>query len=370
MRSNGGHLLALLRDNGAMSRADLARAIGVSAPALTKLAGGLLDKGLVTEGESTAVNGLGRPPTLITLNPTRAYIVGANVGPGRVGIVLTDMMLGVQRRGGFRFDFETTEIADLVGMVSGAINAVIEKSGLPRQAIKGIGVGVPGKVDRTGRWNVNSKFAEWMRDVPFADDLEAQLGLPVVLEHNATAMALVEAHYGLGRGHDTILHLYMRLGLGAGLVHTRYGERTHPGPVEIGHIVVEPQGIPCQCGARGCLETLFCEPVLLKALGLDAVPPQGIVAAAMDVPAVWERAYGPFVEAVATTITLLGPDLVLLGGHLGEAPDRFVSQLRIDLLERLMPQFKRLRIERAQLQPDAGALGAACVGLEKFIFEG
>jgi len=370
LRKNGGQLLALLRDNGAMSRADLARAIGVSAAALTKIASSQLERGLIAEVDGSSSAGLGRPATLIDLNPSSCYVIGANVGAGRVGVVIADMMLNVVARKSFTFDFDAVAVDDIIAKTAKTINTLIDKTGLPRQAIRGLGVGVPGKVDRAGRSNVSSKFTRWVRDIPFADKLEQVLDLPVVLEHNATAMALAEAFYGAGRGYGTVLHLYLRAGLGAGLVHARNGERVHPGPVEIGHIVVDPNGLPCQCGGRGCVETVFSEAALLKALSLTQVPGEGLIVAAMEIPAVWDAAYARLVEALSTTVTLLGPDLILLGGHLGEAPEALLDDLNRDLPKRLMPQFRDVKVARATLQPDAGALGAACVGLEKFVFEG
>lgn len=370
MRKSGGHMLVLLRDIGPMSRAELARTIGISAPALTKLAGDCLAQGLVEEREAPAVSGLGRPPVKIAIRPQARFVIGANIGAGRVAVVLSDLMLGVRARKSFTFDFDRVTVEEVIENVCALIEQILQESALPRQTLVGIGVGVPGKVDKSGRSNVSSKFRQWAGDVPFADIIEHKLGLPVTVEHNATAMALAEAYYGAGKGYDSVLHLYLRTGLGAGLVHARNGQLTHPGPVEIGHIVVHPDGAPCVCGGRGCVETVFSERALLKALGVTSVPKQGLIAAAMENSDVWAAAYKCFVEALATTITLLGPQLILLGGHLGEAPDAFVASLRADLPRRLMPQFQDVELAKATLQPDAGALGAACVGLEKFVFEG
>jgi predicted NBD/HSP70 family sugar kinase len=69
-------------------------------------------------------------------------------------------------------------------------------------------------------------------------------------------------------------------------------------------------------------------------------------------------------------VTLIAPDLVVLGGHLGEAPERLLDDLRRDLPPRLMRQLKGLKVEKVSLRPDAGAKGAACVGLERFVYEG
>ncbi|MBJ6987858.1 ROK family protein [Devosia sp. MC521] len=370
VKSTSGKLLTMLRDGGAQSRADLARGICVSASVLTKLAAASISRGLVLEADTTAPSPMGRPPSLLAFNPSGAYVIGANIGYGRISVALVDSALNVQQTASANFDQTKTTVDDMIDLVSKISNRLIEDSQLPRTRIAGVGVGVPGKVDAAKRSNLYSKLERSGQAVPFADRIEQRLALPVVLEHNASAIALAEAIYGAGAGNASVLHIYMRSGLGAGLVHFRNGEANSPGPIEIGHVVVEPHGLTCVCGTRGCLEARFSEPALLSALQLDHVPEEGLIAAARANAEVWALPYEQFVQTLATSITLLGPDLILLGGHLGEAPQEFIDQLKSDLTPRLMRQFEGVRIERAHLVPDAGALGAACVALEKYVFEG
>src|SRR5690606_31558804 len=100
------------------------------------------------------------------------------------------------------------------------------------------------------------------------------------------------------------------------------------------------------------------------------VPADGLLRAAMNDKASWARIYDQFVGVLATAVTLLEPDLLLFSGHLGEAPSALLEQLRVDLPRLVMPQFQDIKIERAVLQPEAGALGAACIGLEQFVYQG
>jgi predicted NBD/HSP70 family sugar kinase len=370
LKTTSGKLLTMLRDGGAQSRADLARGIGVSASVLTKLAAAAISRSLVSEADTPAPSPMGRPPSLLAFNPTGAYVIGANIGYGSISVALVDAALSVQRKASANFDLVTTTVDDMVDLVCKITNGLIEDSGLPRTRIAGVGVGVPGKVDAAKRSNLYSKLVRSGQAFPFADRIEQRLALPAVLEHNASAIALAEAVYGAGAGNASVFHIYMRSGLGAGLVHFRNGEANSPGPIEIGHVVVEPHGLTCPCGTRGCLEARFSEPALLSALNLEKVPERGLIATARANPDVWALPYEQFVQTLATSITLLGPDLILLGGHLGEAPQEFIDQLKSDLTPRLMRQFDGVRIERAHLVPDAGALGAACVALEKYVFEG
>lgn len=370
MKSTTGEVLTLLRDRGPTSRAELARVIGVSAAALTKITAELISSGKVSERAAPATTQLGRPPVNIALNSDCHFLVGAHLGAGRVELIVTDIMLNAKARHGFDFDATSTSADALIERAGREINQLIEQTGFYRRKFRGIGISVPGAVDREGRLNVYSSFANW-HEIPFADRLEEVVGLPAVVEHNATAIALSEARFGVGRDSETILYVYMRAGIGAGLAHSASVSQSprHRGQVEIGHIVLDPAGAPCHCGGRGCFETVFSEAPILGALGLDRVPPEGLIAAAMRNRAIWAPLYERFVQALATTVTLLAPDLIVLGGHLGEAPDALFDDLRRDLPGRVMPQQRQnLRIERTSLGPDDGAMGAACVGLEKFIY--
>lgn len=370
MRSSAGQALCLLRDRGPLSRADLARAIGISAPALTNLANGLRACGDVEETLTAVANGVGRPANLLALVPDNSYAIGVHLGVGRVGVVLTDAMLNIKARDNHLLDADAITIEEVVGLAVSAAKGLIEISGVPRGKIRGVGVGLPGRVDPSGRFGLNALFSHGKLGLPFADLLEEQLGLPVLLSHNVSAMALAEALYGAGRGAGKLLNLYMRRGIGAGVVQSDTHGEIRRAAVELGHIRIKAEGKPCHCGGRGCLETVFSEKSLLQQLRINSIPGEGLLHAAMTDKALWADVYTGFMEVLAMAVTLLEPDLILLSGHLGEAPAALLDDLRRDLPTRVMPQLRGIKIERAVLQPDAGALGAACVGLEHFVYQG
>lgn len=369
MPSNAAnHLLSILRDRGPHPRAELARLIGVSSPALTKIAAQLLAEGLVVERTAAERQQLGRPPIDIALVPEAAFVIGVHLGAGFLEIALTNAMLEPIETGSLDFDSEATA-KDLLIQVSRDINRIIDRNDIPRARLTGIGVAVPGRVDADGLSGYRSANPQW-ENIALAPELEQATGLPVTLEHNATSIALAETRYGTGRNSNGTLYVYLGKGIGAGIAHASHLEQVNRarGPVELGHIALDPDGAICHCGARGCLETVFSEEVLR---GL--FPNSGkadLVGNAMCSPE-WPAHYHRLLQSLAAAITLMTPDLLVFGGHFSKAPQEFYDDLNRDLPGRI-PAFLRddLRIERSSFSQSPGAIGAAAVGLERFFYTG
>lgn len=363
MASGIGRILTHLRDNGPTSRADLARATGLSSAGVTKISATLCDANLLEEaaGKEPA---LGRPATEMSIRPDGGYVLSIHLSPTQARVAVCNLNLKVFAEDTVSYDLSAS-VAGIVDTAADLSRQVIASSGIPFGSLLGLGVGVPGSVDEDGRINTHSVLAGW-RDVPFARMFEAALGLPTVIAHNATAIAMAEARYGAWKASESLLYILLGKGIGAGYVKTGAHERTSI--VEIGHVVVNPSGPICRCGGVGCLERYFSEDPLRDFIGQIDVPQQDLISAAMETTD-WPRIYEYFLQALSTTITLLGPEIIVLGGDLNTAPDAFVEALRTDLPPRVMPQQRtQLSIERTSLAAPVGVQGAACVALEKFFF--
>lgn len=362
-KTGAGQILTHLRDEGPTSRAELARQTGISSAGVTKITAQLLADGIVREREVPGQS-IGRPPVFLSLRPRARRVLAIHLEVGRIRVALCDLSLG---RGPIMtgdFDPEAP-VEEVIAATVRLARAVLEAEGSAPGEVLGVGVGLPGAVDATRRSNVLSILAGW-RNVPFADAFEAALGLPVVLEHNATAIAMAEARYGDGRDAASILHLFLGRGIGGGFAQTGPGERC--AQVEIGHVVVSPGGPTCRCGGQGCLERFFSEEPLRDIVGEPDLPRSDLVGAAMLRPE-WPDVFEHFLQALSTTVTLLGPERIVLGGDLNTAPDTFLAALRRELPLRIMPQQReRLSIERTSLPEPAGVNGAACVALEAFFY--
>jgi len=367
-----GHILRLLRDEGPLSRADLSRRSGLSATTLTHVTAALLRDGSILECEAGASGGaIGRPAQAVRLAPEARCVAGIHIGAGNVQIALTDLLAQPKATASFAFDTTAADPDEIVGHVSRKVTELAAETQIETGNLIGVGVGVPGPVDPNRRRALASINVGW-RDVPLADKVENALRLPAIIEHNVSAMALAESCYGIGRNVPALLYVYLRTGLGAGLMVD--GAPFRPGghgAVELGHIQVVPDGARCACGNVGCLETIVCERALMEAAGLDGPVPEELLARVEQNGSAWEIIMRHLTTALASAVNLLSPDLIVFGGHLGEAPESLFARLRHDLPPRIMPHMRDiLRLERATFGAQAGAIGGAAAALDRFFYSG
>jgi predicted NBD/HSP70 family sugar kinase len=365
MRNGTGEVLSQLRDAGPMSRADLARATGLSSAAVTKLISRMHEGNLIQEISEPQEKSLGRPPITLKLRKEACAVIAVHMTAGKVDLALSNLDLELDERRSFEFDV-ATPVDDVIKRTVRLAREALLASSIPTIRVVGAGIVVPGGVDPTNRSSTSSVISGWS-DVAFADAFEEALGVPTTVENNATAMAMAEACYGECRSAESILYILVGKGTGGGFAQSAPAPRR--GPVEIGHIAVQPNGPSCICGGEGCLEVFFSEDPL-KALAPDGVADaEHIIASAMKSPQ-WPQTYDYVLQAFSTSVTLLAPQRIVLGGLMNDAPAAFVDALRRDLPPRVMPHLRRnLRIERTSLTGPIGVNGAACVALEKFFYE-
>ena len=252
--------------------------------------------------------------------------------------------------------------------------------------VAGIGLAVPGLVDETRGVALRAVNLPW-RDLALAAVVGARLGLPALLSHDVRAAAAAEAALGAGRASDDFLFVAIGTGIGAAIVH---GGRpflgAHGRAGELGHVVVEPDGPPCGCGARGCLEAIASAAAIERGYAaadggrsggegageaVDEGDGAGAAAraSAREVAAlaqagdpvaseVWARAARALGAALSDAVALLDPGLVVVGGGLAEAGAQLLDPVAAELAAR-----SRLgpppRVVAAELGADAGCRGAA-----------
>ncbi len=195
----------------------------------------------------------------------------------------------------------------------------------------------------------------------------ARLQVCTVVGHDVRAGLLAETRLGAARGARHALFLPVGTGIAGALLLEGVLVSGDGWAGELGHMVIDPAGPPCACGAVGCLETIASAAAVERAYAAetgDRLPAERVAALAVagDPAArpVWGRAVSALGAAVAATVTLTGVDLVLVGGGLAESGETLLAPLRADLATRLTFQ-RRPRIARAALGDRAGCLGAACL---------
>ena len=258
-----------------------------------------------------------------------------------------------------------TDIGRTLASAVGDLLAAAERDGAPSRLV-GCGVVVPGLVDErrgVGLWSANLGW----RDLPVRDAVAARLQVGTVVGHDVRAGLLAETRLGAARGARHALFLPVGTGIAGALLLEGVLVSGDGWAGELGHMVIDPAGPPCACGAVGCLETLASAAAVERAYAAETgarLPAERVAALAVagDPAAsrVWGRAVSALGAAIAATVTLTGVDLVLVGGGLAESGETLLAPLRADLDSRLTFQ-RRPHIVKAALGDRAGCLGAACL---------
>jgi glucokinase len=270
----------------------------------------------------------------------------------------TKLMAGVVDRAGQvlvsarRPTPDASDAAVVLDALLDAANEVLRGAAGP-VAVCGVGCGGPMRLGRTLVSPLN--IPAW-RDFPLAARLADALGLPVGLDNDAKALALAEGWLGAARGSRAYVALVVSTGVGGGVVlDGRLLEGREGNAGHIGHVIVEPDGRRCGCGARGCLEAEASGPAIAARTGR---PPEEANLAAR------QRAGRMVGRAVASVANLLDLDLAVVGGSVAlgfGAPFFQAAQAELEARARL--EFSRgARIVPSALGAVGPLLGAAAVG--------
>lgn len=255
------------------------------------------------------------------------------------------------------------------------IRAFCQERGVEWSSLEGIGIGVPGVMDRVTGVVASCPNLQILDGRPLAAELTERLGVPVLVDNDVNLIALGEHAQGRGQGVDDLACVYVGSGIGGGLILNGdlYGG-TDGAAGEVGHMVVEPDGLPCTCGGLGCLE-MYCsgKALALQAASLLGLPEresvswsdaeQVITAARAGHPAATQAMYQIFRYlgiGLTNVVNLLNVRLVILGGGIVHAWPEGVAVAREVVRQRGRAVIReRLQIETALLGDTAGLVGAA-----------
>jgi glucokinase len=227
------------------------------------------------------------------------------------------------------------------------------------------GVVLPGVVDRHRGVGVFSANVGW-DNVPAGPQLAGRWGIPVVVDHDVMAAGWAEWRRGAGRGVDDLAFVAVGTGISAALVSGGRLVRGGSGQAgELGHVVVRPDGPPCGCGARGCLEAVASATAIAHAY--QAASGQS-VAGAVDVLAraaadavaqsVVTEAVAALADGLAALVQLVAPARIVIGGGLADAGASWLDAVRTEL-DRRCRVVPAPPVVAARFGARAGVVGAA-----------
>ena len=330
-------MIDVLRDRGTASRAEIARTTGLSRSTVSSIVSDLLDAGLVAEHEDAGVahgDHGGRPPVLLSLERSAGLAVGVDFGHTHLRVAVSDLSHEVLAEDGRELDVDHSAEEGLdtaVMLVEGVLNDAKAK----RERVLGVGMGLPGPINRmTGAVGSSAILPGWV-GVDAAAEMAKRLELPVHVENDANLGALAESVWGSGKGFSDLVYIKLSSGVGAGLL---LGGRLYHGTGgtagEIGHMVVQPGGSICRCGTRGCLETVASARAVAEVLGAsrdEVVSVKRLLelaaegdAATLRLIAEAGRAIG---VAVANLCNLINPERVIVGGDLSIAGEQITEPI-------------------------------------------
>lgn len=263
---------------------------------------------------------------------------------------------------------------ELLAALDEAVEEVLE------DGVAALGFGIPSTIDqRAGRAvsSVNIPLA----DLDLRERMSSRFGLPVGIDNDANAAALAEWAFGAGRGTRHMVMLTLGTGIGGGLI---LDGRPYRGSVgagaELGHVVVQHDGPPCQgaCTGRGHLETLAsgtaADATARELLGPEASAEDLVRLAREGDPAAGEalREIGRRLgSGIGSFVNIFNPELVVLGGGFVAAGELLLAPAReVAAREARPPAGDLVRIVPAELGADAGLVGAALVAFEALDFPG
>ncbi|EPX86283.1 Transcriptional regulator/sugar kinase [Rubellimicrobium thermophilum DSM 16684] len=321
-----------VRAQGRAARADIARALCISAGSVTALTADLIAMGLLREVEGAPLEGReagrGRPPVALEIVPDGRHVIGIKLSDERQSAVLADF-------GGRRLadavlpaPARRKALTEALDEVEALVSRLREQA--PGRRVDAVGIGLSGLVDhRTGRvaW---SPLLEG-EDIAFKQAAEERLGLPVHVDNDANVLTLAELWFGAGRALPDFAVVTIEHGVGMGLVlDGRLFRGSRGMGLELGHIKVQLDGALCRCGQRGCLEAYLADYALAReaATALDRDPrapqsPQAMLetlfreakAGHHAARTIFARAGRYLAVGLANVVQLFDPDLIILSGE-------------------------------------------------------
>ncbi|MEV0792570.1 ROK family transcriptional regulator [Kribbella sp. NPDC050459] len=377
---NMSRLLELLWGLQEATRSELQARSGLSKATVAAIVTDLLDAGLV-RAVGKRQGGVGRSSALLEVAPMARSVIGVQVGDDQCDAVLTDL-----RGRPYTQVSRPLHATDPDGVIEVLIDCIGDVVANATSPVMGVGLGVPGYVDTSGRISV--AISHGWRDVPIADRVAEATGLPSAAANRAKVSALGLAAQRSRDNHDFI-YIFLGSGIAAGIVSDgRLCVGRNGAAGDIGHLTVDPDGALCGCGNRGCLHTVAAQDAVLSLARANArednssllYEASGGQLSLLSVPMIavaaerGDRAASATLDTVATTLGIvianllntLNPHSVVLGGPLAELGDELLQRIRAEVQRRALGE-TYAGLELSLTSTDLGAVGAAGFWLSRHV---
>jgi predicted NBD/HSP70 family sugar kinase len=375
---------AIRRSSGGLSRVELAQIVGLSPQTSSNISRRLLDQHLIVEAGKEG-SGPGKPRTMLRLNPAGMYAVGVHLDPAVTTFVVLDLVGAVVQHSRIKTPGGNDPAAVIATMAT-EIEQLVAGSGVDASKIAGLGLAAPGPIDLDNGTVVDPPLLPGWDRVELRNALAKATGYSVLVDKDVTSAAVAETWAGGPSGAGSFVFMYMGTGIGCGIVLSDEVVRGTSGNAgEIGHIMVDPDGPPCDCGLRGCVKSSVIPKVLVaEAVGAgildgsanhnNGAEVQQSFAQLCDLAdagdekalAIIDRSAVLVARAVCVVTNTLDVERVVFGGPFwSRIADRYLQKIPAlvdaNSAARLI---HTIEVVGTGVGEDVGAVGAACLVLE------
>ncbi len=367
---SAGHLLSMIRSGEATTRGQLVEASGLARSTVAQRVDALLASGLVIEAGEAESTG-GRRPTVLGFNKDAGVIFSADLGATHSRIAVTDLDAETLA--------ETTADIDInlgpdevLTWLEESLEKLLADTGRPMSDLRGIGVGLPGPVDFDRGVAVHPPIMAGWHEYPVAERLRSHFSVPVLIDNDVNIMALGE-QWVMTPQVDDFVYLKVGTGIGSGLILSGQIHRgAHGAAGDIGHVQATSEDVLCRCGNYGCLEAAAGGAALADALsdkheGVTGSRDVVDLVTGGDKEAIAAvRESGRLIgQVLATTVNLLNPALIIIGGDLAAAEQQLLAGIREVVYQRSTTlSTTDLQIRTSKLGDRAGVTGAAAMVID------
>lgn len=364
---NKSIILNKIRISEPISRAQIAKETSLTPPTVSSIVKELIEQGLVRESELGHSNG-GRKPTLLHINTNSMFVIGVDAGPERVECILTDLTGKIYEKTITLLLKPLTKEGFLTTLKAG-IEKVLQQSSIDKEKIIGIGIAMHGVVDIETGTSIVAPILN-LRHIPIKDYLESEFHLLVKVENDARAMALGESWFGGIEDAESTVAVNIGRGVGAGLVIN--GKLYHGADGiagEFGHMTIDINGNVCECGNRGCLQSIVSGEAIAERGRTYLNVPAGELTG-RDIFELAEKGNEVCISLLQDTgriigigltnlIHLINPSKIVLGGGVMNSEKYIMPPLLEEIEKRILTkEAKNSSVTVSKLGHDATLLGA------------
>lgn len=346
-----------VRANGEAARADITRALDISAGSATTLTADLIAAGFLREVVGTPrEQGRGRPPVALAVVPEAAHVIGIKLSYKSHTAVLTNFAGEMIADISLPASDKRLSLPELMAEIVALIDRLLWQNKMERSDVHAVGIGMPGIIDPvTGLVHWSSLLQN--RDENLQAAFAKIMDMPVYLDNDANMLTLAELWFGAGRAMSDFAVVTIENGVGMGLVLDNCLYRgAHGMGLELGHTKVQLDGALCRCGQRGCLEAYLADYALTReaATALDfafdeshsrqdvlevllAEAEAGQTAAR----SIFRRAGRYLSLGLSNVVQLFDPELIILSGERMQHGNLFVSQIMEEMQEMTLSEGRK-----------------------------